>query len=156
MSVYWALFRVVFQQHLQYRVAAVAGAITNIAFGFFRIFLLTAFYAASEAPQPMALSDLYSYIWFGQVLFGVLPLTGMIGGDAEEIRSGDVAYRLIRPVGLYRFFYFRVLGRRVTVLCSRSVIQVVVLVLLLPVLGLSRYGMERPTSSSSRFFWGAS
>ena len=50
MSVYTAIFRMVFQQHLQYRVAAVAGALTNIAFGFFRIFLLTAFYGATDAP----------------------------------------------------------------------------------------------------------
>ena len=94
MSVYFALFKMAFQQYLQYRVAAIAGAVTNIAFGFFRIFLLTAFYKSSDAPQPMELPDLYSYLWFGQVLFSVMPVVGLVGPDAEEIRSGAVAYRL--------------------------------------------------------------
>jgi ABC-2 type transport system permease protein len=142
--VYLALFSTQFQQHLQYRVAAVAGALTNIAFGFFRIFLLTAFYASSSATQPMSLPAVYSYIWFGQVLFGVLPLTGMLWGDAEEIRTGAIAYRLTRPVSLYSLTYARALGQRTTALCSRSLIQVVVLLVLLPLLGLSRYGMGAP------------
>jgi len=142
--VYWALFKTVFQQHLQYRVSAVAGAVTNIAFGFFRIFLLSAFYGASRASQPMALGDLYSYIWLGQVLFGVMPLTGMLGGDAEEVRTGEVAYRLTRPVSLYGYTFARALGQKVTALCSRSVIQVVIIFTLFPLLGLSRYGMRLP------------
>jgi ABC-2 type transport system permease protein len=145
MRIYWALFRIVFQQHLQYRISAVAGAVTNIAFGFFRLFLLTAFYGASSAAQPMSLPDLYSYIWFGQVLFAVLPLTGMMGGDAEEIRTGAVAYRLTRPVSVYGFYFARVIGQRATALCSRSVIQILMLFAVLPVLGLSRYGMGLPS-----------
>jgi ABC-2 type transport system permease protein len=144
MKTYWALFRTEFQQHLQYRITALAGAVTNVAFGFFRLFLLTAFYGASQGKQPMELRDLYSYLWFGQVLFGVLPLTGMVGGDAEEIRSGAVAYRLTRPVSLYGFYFARVIGQRVTALCSRSLIQVLILFALLPLLGLSRYGMGLP------------
>jgi ABC-2 type transport system permease protein len=145
MRIYWALFKIMFQQHLQYRVAAVAGALTNIAFGFFRLFLLTAFYGATQQAQPMSLSDLYSYLWFGQVLFSVLPLTGMIGGDAEEIRTGAVAYRLTRPVSVYGFYFARVIGQKLTALCSRSLIQLVILFTLLPLLGLSRYGMSPPS-----------
>jgi ABC-2 type transport system permease protein len=144
MKTYWALFRTEFQQHLQYRITALAGAVTNIAFGFFRLFLLTAFYGASPGKQPMALPDLYSYLWFGQVLFGVLPVTGMFSEDSEEIRTGAVAYRLTRPVSLYGFYFARVVGQKVTALCSRSLIQVVLLFTLLPLLGLSRYGMGPP------------
>jgi ABC-2 type transport system permease protein len=144
LSTYWALFKMEFQQHLQYRVAAVAGALTNIAFGFFRLFLLTAFYGATDTPQPMDLPDLYSYIWFGQVLFGVLPLTGIFGPEAEDIRSGAVAYRLTRPVSLYRLFLARAVGQKTTALCTRSLIQVVVLLLVLPLFGLARYGMRAP------------
>jgi ABC-2 type transport system permease protein len=144
MRTYLAIFQTEFQQHLQYRISALAGAVTNIAFGFFRLFLLTAFYGASQGKQPMGLAELYSYIWFGQVLFGVLPITGMIGGDAEEIRSGAVAYRLTRPVSVYGFSFARVAGQKVTALCTRSLIQVLLLFTLLPVLGLSRYGMGAP------------
>jgi ABC-2 type transport system permease protein len=144
MGAYWALFKTEFQQYLQYRVSAVAGAVTNIAFGFFRLFLLTAFYRASDAAQPMALPDLYSYLWFGQVLFSVMPITGLFGPDAEEIRSGAVAYRLTRPVSLYGFYFARVLGQKVTALCTRSAIQVAILFLVLPLAGLGRYGMRPP------------
>lgn len=147
MRSYLALFSMVFQQHLQYRIAAVAGAVTNIAFGFFRLFLLTAFYRATEAPQPMELPDLYSYLWFGQVLFSVMPITGILGPDAEEIRTGEVAYRLTRPVSIFSFYFARVLGQKATALCTRSAIQVAVLFLLFPLLGLSDYGMRPPDLS---------
>jgi ABC-2 type transport system permease protein len=141
---YLALFSTVFQQHLQYRVSAIAGAFTNIAFGFFRIFLLTAFYRAAGGVQPMTLPELYSYLWFGQVLFGVLPIVGLFSADAEEIRSGEVAYRLTRPVSLYGFYFARVLGQKTTALCTRSLIQVVILIVVLPLVGLSRYAMGAP------------
>jgi ABC-2 type transport system permease protein len=142
-KLYWALFKTVFQQHLQYRVSAVAGAVTNIAFGFFRIFLLAAFYGASGSPQPMALADVYSYIWFGQVLFGVLPL-GLSLADGEEVRTGEIAYRLTRPVSLWGYTFARAMGQKVTALCSRSLVQVVIIFTLFPLLGLSQYGMRPP------------
>jgi len=144
MSLYWALFKTEFQQHLQYRLAAVAGALTNVAFGFFRLFLLTAFYTASDASQPMSLPDVYSYIWFGQVMFSVMPIVGLLLSDAEEIRTGAVAYRLVRPISIYSLYFSRILARKVTALCTRSAIQVAVLFLVLPILGLSRYGMRAP------------
>ncbi len=145
MRKYWALFSAELQRHLQYRVSALAGAVTNIAFGFFRLFLLTAFYGSSSASQPMGLGELYTYIWFGQVLFGVLPITGLMGGDAEEIRSGAVAYRLTRPISIYGFYFARVAGQRLSALLTRSLIQVLALVILLPLLGLERYGMAAPS-----------
>jgi ABC-2 type transport system permease protein len=144
MRTYLALFSMVFQQYLQYRVAAFAGAVTNIAFGFFRLFLLTAFYRASGAAQPMPLPDLYSYLWFGQVMFSIMPIAGVLGPDAEEIRTGEVAYRLTRPVSIFSFYYARVLGQKATALCTRSAIQVLILFLLFPLIGLSQYGMRPP------------
>ncbi len=148
MRTYLALFSVVFQQHLQYRVAAVAGAVTNLAFGFFRLFLLTAFYRATDAPQPMALPDLYSYLWLGQVLFSVMPITGVFSADAEEVRTGEVAYRLTRPVSVFSFYFARVMGQKVTALCTRSAIQVAALVVLFPLFGISRYGMQPPAAGA--------
>jgi ABC-2 type transport system permease protein len=150
-SIYRALFSIAFQQHLQYRVAAVAGAVTNIAFGFFRIFLLTAFYSAAAASQPMTLAQVYSYIWFGQVLFGVLPLTGLMGPDADEIRSGDIAYRLTRPVSLWGFTYARALAQKAAALASRSLVQIAVLFALLPALGLHRFSMGLPVLNQLPF-----
>ncbi len=92
----------------------------------------------------MTLPELYSYLWFGQVLFGVLPIVGLFSADAEEIRSGEVAYRLTRPVSLYGFYFARVLGQKTTVLCTRSLLQVAILFLVLPLIGLSRYSMGAP------------
>lgn len=146
MKTYLALFSMVFQQHLQYRIAAIAGAATNIAFGFFRLFLLTAFYRSSNAPQPLEISDLYSYLWFGQVMFSVMPIVGILGPDADEIRTGNVAYRLTRPVSIFAFYYARVLGQKATALCTRSAIQVIILFLVFPLVGLSRYGMKPPAA----------
>lgn len=151
MKTYLALFSVVFQQHLQYRVAALAGAVTNLAFGFFRLFLLTAFYRAGDAPQPMSLPDLYSYLWLGQVLFSVMPITGVFSADAEEVRTGEVAYRLTRPVSVFSFYFARVMGQKVTALCTRSAIQMAALVVLFPLFGIARYGMQPPELSMLPF-----
>lgn len=153
MKTYFALFSMVFQQHLQYRIAAIAGAATNLAFGFFRLFLLTAFYRASDAPQPMEIHDLYSYLWFGQVMFSVMPIVGVLGPDAEEIRTGGVAYRLTRPVSVFGFYYARVLGQKTTALCTRSAIQVLVLFLVFPVIGLSQFGMKPPDTTLLPFLF---
>jgi ABC-2 type transport system permease protein len=92
----------------------------------------------------MDLPDLYSYLWFGQVLFSVMPMVGLFGADSEEIRSGAVAYRLTRPVSIYNFYFARVLGRKATAVYTRSAIQVGILFLVFPLIGLSRYGMQPP------------
>ena len=106
-----ALLRARFAVLLQYRAAAIAGVGTQLFWGFIRIMILTAFYRSSTAPQPIGLADVVTYIWLGQALIMLLPWRPDPEMEAM-VRTGDVAYELLRPVDLYRYWFVRCLAFR--------------------------------------------
>jgi len=108
---YWSVFSARFRTLLQYRAAAMAGVATQLFWGLIRMMIFAAFYASSDAPQPMTYPEVVTYVWLGQ---GMLLLV-MFGADPEVggmIRSGTVAYELARPLDLYRLWYCRALAAR--------------------------------------------
>ena len=98
---------------LSYRVAALAGFVTQAFWGLLRISIFSAFYsslARTEQP-PMALSEMVAYVWIGQGLFVLLPLRP--DPEALElVREGGLAYELTRPVDLYAFWLSRSVALR--------------------------------------------
>ena len=111
MRAYWSVFSARFRTLLQYRAAAMAGVATQLFWGLIRMMIFAAFYASSDAPQPMTYPEVVTYVWLGQ---GMLLLV-MFGADPEVvqmIRSGTVAYELARPLDLYRLWYCRALAAR--------------------------------------------
>ena len=98
-----------FRALLQYRAAALAGAVTQLAFGLVHTMIFEAFYRSSTAPQPIAYADVVTYVWLGQALLGMLPWTVDVG-IWNMVRSGTVAYELLRPLSLYTFWYARSLA----------------------------------------------
>ena len=63
---YRALFRIRFANSLQYRAAALAGVVTQFAWGFMYVLAFAAFYRANPAAFPMTFSQTVSYIWLQQ------------------------------------------------------------------------------------------
>lgn len=111
MKAYAAVISARFRMLLQYRVAALAGLGTQVFWGLIRMMIFTAFYHSTTAPQPMGLADVITYIWLGQALLGMLPW--IIDREMRAmIRSGLVAYELVRPLDLYAFWFCRDLARR--------------------------------------------
>ena len=111
MRPYAAILGARFRALLQYRAAAVAGFGTQLFWGLIRVMIFTAFFESAVRTPPMGLADTIDYIWLGQALFALLPWTT----DAEirqMIRSGNVAYELVRPVDLYWQWYVRSLATR--------------------------------------------
>ena len=97
MKAYWAVVSARFRTLLQYRGAALAGFGTQAFWGLIRVMIFTAFYASSDGSQPMTLRDTITYVWLGQALIAILPWNW----DREVhdmIRSGQVAYELVRPI----------------------------------------------------------
>jgi ABC-2 type transport system permease protein len=129
---------------LQYRAAAVAGMGTQLFFGLVLTMVYEAFYRSSSAPQPMSYRQVVTYVWLGQAFLAMLPwytdyeMYGMI-------RSGAVAYELLRPVDLYALWYCRVLASRVASTLLRAGPILVVAGLFL--------GMEPPASPASAAAW---
>jgi ABC-2 type transport system permease protein len=97
--------------------------------------IFTAFYqsaAGAISQHPMSLPDTIDYIWLGQALFVLLPWT--TDSDIRQmIRSGNVAYELVRPVDLYGQWFCRSLATRTAPALLRALPMMAVAI---PLLGL--------------------
>lgn len=104
----------------QYRAAALAGLATQVFWGVVKVMILTAFYAQSAAPQPISLAQAITFIWLGQALLQLLPWN--IDKEIEaQVKNGNVAYELIRPLDLYWLWFFRSLAMRLIPTLLRSI-----------------------------------
>ena len=82
--------------------------------------IFRAFYHSSQSPQPMTGQQTTTYLWLGQA-FLVLTMMGVDSELAVMIRSGDVAYELVRPSDLYNYWLARSFSSRAAPLALRAV-----------------------------------
>lgn len=139
-----SFFRMQLIKGLQYRTAAWAGVSTQFFWGFMEIQLYRALYAAHADSFPMTLSGLVSYIWLRQAFLAVFMTWAYEGELFEMILSGNVAYELCRPVGLYGMWFARNAALRL----SRAALRcgpILLISALLP----APWGIQLPAS------WGA-
>jgi len=118
--------------------------VTQLFFGLVIVMIYEAFYRSSRAPQPMAYREVVTYVWLGQALLAMLPWNV----DPEiraMVRSGAVAYELLRPFDLYTCWYCRALAWRTAPTLLRSIPLVVIAALFL--------GMGLPASPASAGAW---
>lgn len=94
-----ALMRSGFLRHATYLQATVAGAFTNVVFGFLRCYVLLAVAATATGGRAAGYdaAQLATFVWVSQGLLAVVALWGW-NELAERIRTGDVAADLLRPV----------------------------------------------------------
>jgi len=112
MTPYRALLAAKFRGLVQYRVAAVAGICTQFFWGIIRLMIFTAFYRSSVAVQPLVFSDTVTYLWLTQAFLMLLPWRPD-PDISEMVRTGNIAYELVKPVGLYPMWYMRSIAIRV-------------------------------------------
>jgi len=137
MRAYWAILCVRFQMLLQYRLAAVAGFGTQLAWGFIRVMIFAAFYRSTTTAQPMTYPQVVTYIWLGQAFLAMLPWSP--DRDVSVmIRSGNVAYELTRPLDLYNYWFCRVLALRTAPTLLRATPMFIIAGLF--------FGMQPPSS----------
>ena len=120
MKAYWSVFSARFRLLLQYRTAAIAGFVTQIFWGLIRVMIMAGFYQSTSTVQPMTYDDVVTYIWLGQ---GMLLLVIFAADEdiGQMIRSGSVAYELVRPLNLYCFWFCRAVAMRTAPLLLRSI-----------------------------------
>ena len=94
-----AISRSGFRRWSTYRQATIAGAFTNVVFGFVRCYVLLAVADAAAGGRAAGYDaeQLATYVWIGQGLLSVVAIWGWTD-LADRIRTGDVAADLIRPV----------------------------------------------------------
>lgn len=96
MRQYLSFFRIRFVAGLQYRTAAFAGFFTQLFWGLMEIMMFRAFYLYAPEKLPMDMQALSSYIWIQQGTLCIWNLYGWEQELFESVRSGAVAYELIR------------------------------------------------------------
>lgn len=121
-----------FRRWSTYRQATIAGAFTNVVFGFVRCYVLLAVAAASGGlAAGYDAEQLATYVWTGQGLLSVIAIWGWTD-LADRIRTGDVAADLLRPVHPVVSYLAADLGRAGYALVTRFVPPVIVGMIFFP------------------------
>jgi len=132
---------------LQYRAVALAALATQVFWGLLRLMILDGFYGSAPHASDFSSTHYVSYIWLGQALFGLFPLS-VDPLASERIRSGTVAYELLRPLDLYANWTISAIGWRI----GRTVFRAAPLVLfavLLPLLGRPEWALGPPADAAA-------
>lgn len=118
----WALVVAGFRRYATYRQATLAGAFTNIVFGFLRCYVMLAV-AASAGGMLRGYdgAQLATYVWLGQ---GMLSVVNMwVSLDlAERVRTGDVVADLLRPINPLWTYLWTDVGRAGFAMLTRFVV----------------------------------
>lgn len=124
---YLAMYRLRAMQEMQYRGAALGGMATQVFFGLVYVFLYTALYAGND---PAGLQETINYVWIQQMCFSLL-----VRSDDElptQVRTGSLAYAVLRPVDQYSFCFVRNLAMRHVMAFMRS-LPIILVQFILPV-----------------------
>ena len=144
MGAYRSLFTARFRALLQYRGAAIGGMACQVFFGLILVMVYEAFYRSGNPNQPMTMSQVRSYVWLGQAFLAMLPWN-VEGEQRLMIRTGSVAYELLRPVRLYSLWFARSLAWRTAPTVMRAV----------PILliAMAFFGLSLPPSPAAAGAW---
>lgn len=119
MNSYLAILKARILTLLQYRAAAFAGICTQIFWGIIYTMIFQAFYRGSGS-APISLEQAITFIWINQALIQLLPWN-FDKEIQQQIRTGNVAYELIRPLDLYWLWFWRSLAHRMAPTVLRSI-----------------------------------
>ncbi|MDR1669946.1 MAG: hypothetical protein LBR76_08315 [Oscillospiraceae bacterium] len=137
-----SLFRIRAAESLQYRLAALSGAVVSIVWTLIEVTVYIVFYTYAEgrANFSLTLGQVIAYSWVKELLYALL-----VFNIDDEIRgkiiSGDVGVELCRPLDLYWHWFAKSSAGRVGTLTFRSGA-----VLLAGILIPGQYGMTLPAS----------
>ena len=131
MKMYLAYFKLKFKTGLQYRAAALAGLSTQFFFGFVYTSVYIAFYESGSGTLPMKLEDLVTYVWLGQAFFSAVYLWYKDKEILNLIKSGNIAYELVRPQKLYFMWFSKIYGDRLSRVTLRF-LPVILIAVILP------------------------
>ena len=99
-----------FKGELQYRAKALSGIVTQIFWGIMYICLYSAF-MKNGTVNGFSLDQMTTYVWLGQA-FLVMRFVTLGKNTAEEIITGNVCYKFVRPIKLYNFWFAEIVGEK--------------------------------------------
>lgn len=141
MKQYLSFFRMKFISGLQYRVAALSGMSTQFFWGCMLILLYRAL--CKQAPEllPMDMQALASYVWLQQASLSLFLLSSWDRDLFDAVRTGYVAYELLRPTDLYGMWTVRNMSARLSRAALRA-LPIIIFASILP----SPYGLQLTVS----------
>ncbi|WLD94508.1 ABC transporter permease [Alkalihalobacillus sp. AL-G] len=126
---------------MQYRSAALAGVATQFFWGFMYIMIFEAFYSSVIDNPPISLEELVVYLWLQQSFLAFIMLWFRDNELFDLITTGNIAYELCRPCGIYGYWYAKLLAQRLSSAFLRS-FPILLVAFLLP----EPYRMSLPPS----------
>ncbi|MDP4164437.1 MAG: ABC transporter permease [Bacillota bacterium] len=141
MRAYYSVFKLRLLIGMQYRAAAFAGVATQFFWGFMYIMIFEAFYKHAIHNQPISLKQLVTYMWLQQSFLAFIMLWFRDNEIFNTIISGNIAYELCRPTGLYGFWFSKLLAQRLSSAMLRC-IPILIITFFLP----EPYKMTLPPS----------
>lgn len=145
---YLSFFRIRFTYGLQYRAAALAGIMTQFAWGALEILMFKAFYDYDKTAFPMEFSALASYIWLQQALLSLYMVWFYENELFDLITSGNVAYELCRPINVYDMWFVRNMASRL----SKAVLRAFPILLVAAFLP-EPYGLSLPEDTGAALWF---
>ncbi|MCB0091195.1 MAG: ABC-2 family transporter protein [Caldilineaceae bacterium] len=125
MRLFWELGKLSFQRQLSYRAANLAGLATNIFFGLLRASVMIALFGARQQVEGMTIGDAITYTGLTQAVIAYLSIFGW-NDLMNSIYSGEVGSDLLKPMGYFRYWLARDLGRAAASLLLRGVTIMVI------------------------------
>ncbi len=133
------LARAGFRRYSTYRLATLAGILTNSVFGLIRgSIMLAAVAAAGGTVAGYSSAQASSFVWWGQ---GLIACVGLFGWTevSDRVRSGDIAVDFARPLDPQVAYLGADLGRAALQLLTRGVPTVAI--------GALLFGIAPPRSA---------
>ena len=94
--IYMAYFKMKFLNEIQYKIAAIAGILTQFSWGFMYVMLYTAF--LKEGTSDYSVSQMCTYIWLTQAFFTMFNIWALDNEILDECRTGIISTELIKPL----------------------------------------------------------
>lgn len=119
-KIYLAYLKIKFLNEIQYKIAALAGIITQFAWGGMYIMLYTAFLKNGNA-NDYSVVQLSTYIWLHQAFFMLYNTWSVDRDILEQCQTGSIAMELVKPIDLYSIWHAKTIGRKVALTLLRAI-----------------------------------
>ena len=131
MKAYLSVFRIRFANTVQYRAAALAGVVTQFAWGFMELLAFSAFYRVNPDAFPMTFQQTVNYIWIQQAFLALFMTWFYEFEIFSAITSGSIAYEMVRPLDLYGRWFSQTTATRVAK-CLLRCFPILIVALIIP------------------------
>ncbi len=120
MSLYLKLSRLAFQRQMSYRAATLAGLATNFFFGLLRAAIMIALFQNRNVVAGFDLPKAITFTAVSQAVIGYLSLFSWYD-LMQTVYTGEIATDLLKPMGYFRYWLAKDLGRAAASLLTRGV-----------------------------------